>query len=60
MLIENVALRSATAKIIDVRIDELGIDLEHLVRPILEADVYELAEKDENLWEPIEIGMPEK
>lgn len=57
MAIENndVALRSATDKIIEVQVSELGISIEHLVRPISEADVYELAEKDASRWEPIEI-----
>ena len=54
---EHVALRSATAEIIEVSVDTLGINLEQLVRPIVEADVYELALKDESKWEPIEIRL---
>jgi len=54
---ESVALRSATDEIIEVNVDTLGIDIEHLVRPIVEADVYELSTKDETRWEPIEIRL---
>src|SRR5690348_14797396 len=58
MLIEeNVALRRATAAIIEVPVATLGIKVEQLVRPIDEDAVYELAQKDENKWEPIEIRL---
>ena len=58
MIFENNGLlQNATAEIIEVEIALLGISLEHLVRPIVEADVYELAQKDERLWEPIEIRL---
>jgi hypothetical protein len=50
------ALRGAT-DIIEVNVDALGIDLEHLVRPISDADVQMLAETDERRWEPIEIRL---
>lgn len=50
-------LRGATDEIIEVEVESLGISLEHLVRPIIEADVYDLALKDESKWEPIEIRL---
>src|SRR2546421_12981394 len=55
--IETSTLRGATDEIIEVDVETLGISLEHLVRPINEADVYELALKDESKWEPIEIRL---
>jgi hypothetical protein len=51
------ALRRATDDIIEVPIEALGIHPDHLVRPIQEAEVWELAQKDESRWEPIEIRL---
>jgi len=51
----NNSLRGATDEIIEVSVETLGINIEHLVRPILESDVYDLASKDESRWEPIEV-----
>lgn len=51
------ALRCATDEIVEVNVDTLGINVEHLVRSLSEEAAYELAEKDASLWEPIEIRM---
>lgn len=53
----NVALRGATAEFIEVEVEKLGIAEAQLVRPIDLSDVYELAQKDPSMWEPIEIRV---
>ncbi len=51
------ALRSATNEVIEVDVATLGINLEHLVRPIIDEAVYDLAQKDERKWEPVEVRL---
>lgn len=46
-------LHGATDEIIEVEVETLGI--EHLVRELSEEAAYDLAEKDESTWEPLEI-----
>jgi ParB-like chromosome segregation protein Spo0J len=50
-------LRSATAEIIEIPVEQLGISVPHLVRPIVDEDVDVLAETDETEWDVVEIRL---
>jgi hypothetical protein len=55
-LTENQMSHEATSnQVIDIPVNRLGIDINHLVRPVDEQYVAELLETDENEWEPIEV-----
>lgn len=56
--VETVSVsRYATGEIQDFEVRLLGINHDHLVRPIVEEDVDVLAETDATEWEPIEIRL---
>lgn len=42
---------------IEIPVNQLGISIAHLVRPIDDQHVSELAETDESEWEPIEVRL---
>lgn len=56
MTIENHLSRNATLPDISlIPLDQLGISIPHLVRPLDEQYVAELVQTDESAWEPIEV-----
>lgn len=59
---ETILSRNATTNdTIFVPVSQLGISISHLVRPLDEQYIRELAQTDENVWEPIEIRVwPER
>lgn len=44
-------------ELVDIKVLELGIALDHLVRPINDDDVKILADTDESEWDPIEVRI---
>lgn len=44
-------------ELVDIKVLELGIAIDHLVRPINDDDVKILADTDESEWDPIEVRV---